>query len=170
MAARVLVPLDGTPAGEVVLARVAELARALQAEIILMHVVPPRRESERQSRTIRPPIGLFGAPSVLPDYSPSSTVLGYRYDPAEIESTRRYVERVAVWLQEEGLMASAVVVEGVDIAAAVVSAARDADWLAISATMNPSTLGRAVFGSTLERLLRESPIPILFVRVPDAEN
>jgi nucleotide-binding universal stress UspA family protein len=172
MPKRVLVPLDGTPVGEAVLPHVAELARALSAEVELLHVVPPRfvRRTPHQ-RTIKPPAtGLLGAPAVLPTYSPSSTVLdSYHFDPGEVESNRRYVERLAEWLRSEGLDARAVVVEGPDVAEAVLQRAAEVDLLALAVTLTrpkrAGALGRLVFGSISERILHESRTPILLVRV-----
>src|SRR5438045_3536679 len=103
MLKRIVVPLDGTPLGEAVLPNVAELARALGAVVELVHVVPPTIDRGRKSGPRPPPTALLGAPSVLPHYSPSSTVLRYRTDPSEVDATRRYVERVAAWLRDEGL-------------------------------------------------------------------
>src|SRR5690242_16322422 len=114
MAKRILVPLDGTPLGEAILPQVAELARALDADVELIHVVPPSFVARpERGKPRQPPAAMFGAPAVLPAYSPSSTVLtNYQYDPGEVEQTRRYVDRVAEWLCKEGLRATAVVLEG----------------------------------------------------------
>jgi nucleotide-binding universal stress UspA family protein len=172
MPKRILVPLDGTPVGEAVLPHVAELARALDAEVELFHVVPPRFVRRRAGESIKPSAtGLLGAPSVLPNYSPSSTVLeSYHFDPGEVESNRRYVERLAEWLRAEGLNAQAQVVEGPDVAEAVLQRAAGADLLALAAPVAPRRRAgafgrRLVFGSISERLLHESRTPILLVRV-----
>jgi nucleotide-binding universal stress UspA family protein len=172
MPKRILVPLDGTPIGEAVLPNVAEIARALGAEVELLHVVPPRFVRGPAHEAIKPPTtGLLGAPSVLPSYSPSSTVLdSYHFDPGEVESNRRYVERLAEWLRAEGLNAQAIVLEDPDVAEAVLQRAADADLLAFAATVTPRRRAgafgrRLVFGSISERLLHESRTPILLVRV-----
>lgn len=171
MPKRILVPLDGTPVGEAVLPHVAEIARALSAEVELLHVVPPRFVKRRGHEPIKPPsTGLLGAPAVLPSYSPSSTVLeSYHFDPGEVESNRRYVERLAEWLRSEGLNARPVVVEGPDVAEAVLQRAAEADLLAFAASVvrarRAGALGRLVYGSISERILHESRTPILLVRV-----
>lgn len=169
MAKRILVPLDGTPLGEAVLPHVAELARGLGAEVELLHVVPPSLVKGGRGPT-RPPAGMLGAPSMLPAYSPSSTVLGYRYDPAEVEATSRYVERVAAWLRGEGLSAIATVVEGPDVAAEILLRSRSYDLLALAAAAPRSAtlMGRLVYGSISERIVHEAAIPVLLVRVPNA--
>src|SRR4029077_1348287 len=95
-----------------VLPAVAELARALGAVVELVHVVPPTFDRRGQPGPRPLPTALLGAPSVLPQYSPSSTVLRYRTNPSEVDATRRYVERVAAWLRGEGLGGGAIVVVG----------------------------------------------------------
>lgn len=171
MAKRIVVPLDGTPLGEAVLPQVAVLARALDALVEVLHVVPPSFVSgQAAAPPPRPPAGLVGAPAVLPDYSPSSTVLHYRYDPGEIDANRRYVDRVAQWLRGEGLDAVATVVEGPDVATEVLRHAANADLLALAAGSRSGALnvGRLVYGSISDRILDEARVPVLLVRVPHA--
>lgn len=170
---RILVPLDGTPLGEAVLPQVAELARALDADVELIHVVPPSFVAGRGGGPQQPPGAMFGAPAVLPAYSPSSTVLrNYQYDPGEVEQTRQYVERVAEWLRREGLRASAVVVEGPEVAEAILNHADKFDLLAVAAS--EERLGfnveRFVKGSVADRIIHAARTPVLMVRVPDASG
>ena len=173
MLKRIVVPLDGTPLGEAVLPHVAELARALGAAVEVVHVVPPTIDrGNKQPGPRPPPSALLGAPSVLPQYSPSSTVLRYRTDPSEVDATRRYVERVAEWLRSEGLEATAEVVEGPEVAAAVLKRVGPTDLLALAAAAKPggSRVGRLVFGSLSERLIHDARTPVLLVRVPHAQG
>src|SRR5919202_3506299 len=172
MLKRIVVPLDGTPLGEAVLPHVAELARALGAAVEVVHVVPPTLARGKQPGPRSLPTALLGAPSVLPQHSPSSTVLRYRTDPSEVDATRRYVERVAEWLRKEGLEASAVVVEGPEVAAEVLKRVGPTDLLALAAAASPggSRVGRLVFGSISERLIHDARTPVLLVRVPHAQG
>jgi nucleotide-binding universal stress UspA family protein len=172
MLKRIVVPLDGTPLGEAVLPHVAELARALGAAVEVVHVVPPTFDRGGQPGPRPMPSGMMGAPSVLPQYSPSSTVLKYRTDPSEVDSTRRYVERVAEWLRAEGLEATAVVVEGPDVAVEVLRRVGATDLLALAASSEPggSRVGRLVFGSISERLIHDARTPVLLIRVPHAQG
>jgi nucleotide-binding universal stress UspA family protein len=169
MLKRIVVPLDGTPLGEAVLSQVAELATALGATVELVHVVPPSYARGSQSGPSTPS-PMMGAPTVLPQSSPSATVLRYRYDQGEVESTRRYVDRVAEWLRGEGLDATAVVVEGPDVATEVLRRLGANDLLALAAAAEPggSRVGRLVFGSISEKLLHDARTPVLLVRVPHA--
>src|SRR5579884_1551173 len=167
MAKRILVPLDGTPLGEAVLPQVAELARALDADVDLVHVVPPTFVASRVSQPMPTPGAMLGAPTVLPVHSPSSTVLrNYHADPAEIEQTRRYVERVAAWLTKEGLRAQARVIEGPDVAEAILREADSADLLAVAASAERLgfNVERFVKGSIADRLIHAARTPILLVR------
>jgi nucleotide-binding universal stress UspA family protein len=172
MLKRIVVPLDGTPLGEAVLPHVAELARALGALVEVVHVVPPTIERGGQGTPRPVPSAMMGAPSVLPQYSPSSTVLRYRTDPSEVDATRRYVERVAEWLRTEGLEATAVVVEGPDVAVEVLRRVGPTDLLALAAAAEPggSRVGRLVFGSISERLIHDARTPVLLIRVPHAAS
>jgi nucleotide-binding universal stress UspA family protein len=172
MLKRIVVPLDGTPLGEAVLPHVAELARALGAAVEVVHVVPPTIDRGKQAGPRPLPTALLGAPSVLPQHSPSSTVLRYRTDPSEVDATRRYVERVAEWLRGEGLLATAEVVEGPEVASEVLKRVGPSDLLALAAAAEPggSRVGRLVFGSISERLIHDARTPVLLVRVPNAQG
>lgn len=172
MAKRILVPLDGTPLGEAILPQVAEIARAMNADVELIHVVPPSFVARpERGKPHQPPAAMFGAPAMHPAYSPSSTVLtNYQYDPGEIEQTRRYVDRVAEWLRKEGLRATAVVVEGPDVSETILSRADGFDLLAFTASAERLgfNVERFVKGSVADRLIHAARTPILMVRVPDA--
>jgi nucleotide-binding universal stress UspA family protein len=171
MAKRILVPLDGTPLGEAVLPQVAEIARALDAEVELIHVVPPSFVAGRGGGPQQPPGGMFGAPAVHPAYSPSSTVLrNYQYDPDEVEQTRLYVNRVAEWLRKEGLRATAAVVEGPEIAETILKHSEGFDLLAVAASAERLgfNVERFVKGSVADRIVHGARTPVLLVRVPDA--
>jgi nucleotide-binding universal stress UspA family protein len=174
MLKRIVVPLDGTPLGEAVLPHAAELARALGAVVEVVHVVPPSFDRGAGKGGPRRPVpsAMMGAPAVLPQYSPSSTVLGYRTDPGEVDATRRYVERVAEWLRAEGLEATAVVVEGPEVAVEVLRRVGPSDLLALAAAAEPggSRVGRLVFGSISERLIHDARTPVLLVRVPNVPH
>lgn len=172
MPKRILVPLDGTPIGEAVLPHVAQVARAIEAHVELLHVVPARFVRHAGSGRGPAPAALIGAPAVLPTLSPSATVLdSYHFDPTELETTRRYVERVAEWLRSDGLETSVAVVEGSDVADEVLRRAQDFDFLAFSASvLERRRLGRLVYGVVSERLIHESTTPILLVRVPHAAS
>jgi nucleotide-binding universal stress UspA family protein len=171
MRRRILVPLDGTPLGEAVLARAAEIALAADCEIELFHVVPPSSGHGAEAQ-LRPLAAMLGAPTFLPDYSPSATVLGYRYDRTEVEENRRYVERLANWLQGQGIDTTVAVVEGLNVADEVLKRADGAFLLAMAADDAPHGLrvGRLIFGSISERLIHESRVPVLLVRVPHADG
>ena len=170
MTKRIVVPLDGTPLGEAVLGNVAELARALGAQIELVHVVPPSMRPSFSSRSSAPPWSLGGAPSVLPAYSPSSAVLSYQYDQGEVETNRLYVGRVAEWLRSEGLDATAMVIEGPDVVTEVLRRGANADLIALAASYRQSRMqvGRLVNGSISERIIHESRTPVFLMRVPNA--
>ena len=82
-----------------------------------------------------------------------------------------YLKQVAADLQEQGFEVSTMVREGTPVADTLIKAVYsiNADALVMS-THGRSGLGRLVFGSVAEQVLRQSRIPVLLVRVSEAER
>lgn len=141
---RILVPLDGSKMAETILPHVEYLARLTKAEVILLCIAVPLR--------------------IYTDH-----VVTYPVDErAQLEEAREYVESVAASLREKGLRAEAVARYG-SAADEIVNFAQeaDADLIAMS-THGRSGLGRWVFGSVAEKVLRASATPILLLK-PDGQ-
>ncbi|HEY3110179.1 MAG TPA: universal stress protein, partial [Chloroflexota bacterium] len=68
--------------------------------------------------------------------------------------------------------ATAEVVEGPEVAAAVLKRLGPTDLLALAAAAEPggSRVGRLVFGSISERLIHDARTPVLLIRVPHAQG
>ena len=141
---RIVVPLDGSKIAEAVLPHAQELAKALDAELVLLRVVQGG--------------GLLQGHYVL---SP---------EPARIleqEFKRRaqqYLDSVGEKIQKEGVKVQRVVVAG-PVSESIVdwSTHNSVDLIALMS----HGLGRAarwVFGSVADRLLQSSPVPLLVVR------
>ncbi|HET8629117.1 MAG TPA: universal stress protein, partial [Thermomicrobiales bacterium] len=133
----ILVPLDGSPLAELALRPAEALARATGARLVLLHALPD------------PPVaGLdTGGCQVAP-----------------LGAAERYLGRLAGRLAERGVVATTEAPRG-DAAAAIGAAAgRLGADLIVLTTHGRGGLGRWVYGTVAEALLRRAPAPVLPVR------
>jgi nucleotide-binding universal stress UspA family protein len=140
---RILVTLDGSETAETILPFVEKLAGPVDAEVILVRVVPPLSPGELVAT----------AGVVAPD------TLRLR----ELEA-REYLEAVERRLRDKMIRARSELRVGPpapEIVAAAVAA--NAEVIAM-ATRARGTLGRLLFGSVAEAVLRSAPLPVLLVR------
>ena len=146
---RVLVPLDGSERAEGILPLIEQMAGPLDAEFILLQVVEPLSPAE----------AIASAGFVSPD----------AFALRETEA-KQYLSRVERRLSKKGLRARIHVALGIP-AEEILAAARTtgADLIAI-ATHARSALGRLVFGSVAETVLRASSIPVLMIRMTAAPH
>lgn len=138
---KIVVPLDGSPASEVVLAPLERLIGAGPAELILVHVA-----------------------GVVPVY-PGEILPALQADPGAdyLQSLEeRFADRIPR-MRVVGRIGSSV--EGIlDVAR------QERATLIAMATHGRRGLGRLVFGSVTELVLRDSPVPVLAVRIaPDLQ-
>jgi nucleotide-binding universal stress UspA family protein len=142
---RILVPLDGSELAESILPVIERLADGAVAETILLRVVEPPSAGEA-----------FAAAGVLlPD-----TLLERQLE------AKAYLEDVRHRLRDTGIVARADVRTGAapeEISAA--ATAHRVDLIAI-ATHGRGGLGRLLFGSVAEAVLRAAPVPVLMIRSP----
>jgi nucleotide-binding universal stress UspA family protein len=139
----ILVPLDGSPVAEQVLAPVAAIARALDARLVLLSV---------------------------PIVHASGSLIGEWYLPLDgaFETTqqtaRAYLDRVAEQLQAQGMQVSTAMRTGA-VADSIVdyAEANQIDLIAMC-THGRTGLGRWTLGSVADRVLRAGGVPILLVR------
>lgn len=145
MYARILIPLDGSEVAEAILPFVEKIAGPLDAEIVLLQVVTPLSAAEM----------LASAGVVAPD-----TLLLRQLE------ARQYLAKVEQRLTAKGLRVRSGLRSGVP-AAEIVSAATAsrADLIAMT-THGRSGLGRVLFGSVAEAVLRTAPGPVLMIRMP----
>jgi nucleotide-binding universal stress UspA family protein len=143
---RVIVPLDGSPLAEGVLPFILEIAGPLDLEVTLVRVVTP----------LRPP-AIEGAHHAVLDDAERRFV-----------EARRYVDAIADTLSARGVRASAHVRRG-DPVTEILAAARDANAdLVAMTTHGRSGLGRLLFGSVAEAVVREAKIPVFLLRLTEA--
>ncbi len=141
---KILVCLDGSKLAEQIIPHAVEVAATHKAKLILFRVMPL-------------PVAVApGAPGV-PIEAPMT--------PEEEAEAKNYLLGVAGPLAEKGIRAEVVVQQGASAGKEIVEFAKEksVDLIAL-ATHGRSGLGRAVFGSVADFVLRESGLPILLVR------
>jgi nucleotide-binding universal stress UspA family protein len=144
---RALVALDGSPVAETIIPFILDIAGPLDLEVTLLRVLQPL-----------PPMVLEGSP-----YLSAEDPAARRIDAEE------YLAPVAVELRNKGVRVTTAVRSG-GPAEEIVAAARaaGADLIAMS-THGRGGLGRLIFGSVAEAVLREAEIPVLLMRTTEAE-
>ncbi|OGK89134.1 MAG: hypothetical protein A2X52_04165 [Candidatus Rokubacteria bacterium GWC2_70_16] len=142
-----VVPLDGSPVAEAIIPFVLEIAGPLDLEIALVRVLQPV-----------PPQVIEGSRHVVVE-----DVEARQLDAQE------YLAPLAAELRAKGIRAQTHVRRG-DPTAEIVGCAREigADLIAMT-THGRSGLGRLVFGSVAEAVLRHSHLPVFLMRMTEAE-
>ncbi len=140
---RILVPLDGSILSEAVLPHAQNLARALDIEIVLLHVdVSPAPEFE-----------LHTSPLSLPE-----EVKKLR------ENEKAYIKNICSKVESEGARATYLLREG-PVAETILEVAEimQADMIAMS-THGRTGMLRLLLGSVAERVVHQSHIPVTLIR------
>ncbi len=133
---RIVVPLDGTPDSEVILAPLERLVGARPAELILVHVA-----------------------GVVPVYS-GEAIPALPSDPAA-----DYLRILEKRFAERGSSVHVVERIGSSVDGILDVARQERATMIAMATHGRHGLGRLVFGSVTEHVLRDSPVPVLAVRI-----
>ena len=140
---RILVPLDGSTTSEAVLPHVEKLARALNVEIVLLHVdVSP-------------------APVFETNESPLA-------QPEEVKimhaDEKNYLKTVCAKLEREGLRVTYLLRDGI-VAETILEVAKieQADLIAMS-THGRTGMLRLLLGSVAEQVVHRSKIPVMLIR------
>jgi nucleotide-binding universal stress UspA family protein len=143
---RILVPLDGSEVAETILPFAVQVAGPLDAEVVLFRVIEP----------ISPVEVVASAGVVAPD----------TFTLRDMDA-KRYLSDVERRLSKKGLRVRTRVALGGPPAEAILAAVQaiNADLIAMT-THGRSGLGRALFGSVAESVLRASAVPVLLVRTP----
>jgi nucleotide-binding universal stress UspA family protein len=146
---KILVCLDGSELAEQVLPYAAEEARRFCSQVTLLHVVPD-------------PVMVSTGAAGGPEHLEKPGVLDQM--KKEQQQTVPYLEGVAAHLREQDVDVEPVLLQG-SPGDAIVSYAIDNNiGLIAMASHGRSGLGRAVFGSVAEYVLRNSGLPLLVVR------
>jgi nucleotide-binding universal stress UspA family protein len=139
---RALVPLDGSMVAETIVPFVLQIAGPLDMEIMLLRVVVPP-----------PPIAI--------DERDSSVA---HVDKLRIDA-EEYLNAIAAELRAKGLRVDTQVRIGDNAVEEILTGARDvgADLIAMT-THGRGGLGRLLFGSVAEAVLRQADIPVFLMR------
>jgi nucleotide-binding universal stress UspA family protein len=151
---RLLVALDGSPTAERVLEHTEALAKAFGSTVTLFRATVMAETLMAQSSGGGPGAGDLGPPL---DPTPIME--------AEREDAIAYLNAVTARLKERGLNVTSEHFEGPP-GSEIVERARALDVsLILMTTHGRSGLGRLVFGSVADAVLRHAPCPVLLVRV-----
>lgn len=144
---RALIPLDGSPLAAAILPFVLEIARPLDMEIVLLRIVQP----------------------LPPQVIEGSTHFVVEDVEARLAEAREYLEPLARDLEARGVRVQSMVRRG-EPAAEIVASAGDAgaDLIAMT-THGRSGLGRLLFGSVAEAVLRHSDVPVFLMRLGEQQ-
>jgi nucleotide-binding universal stress UspA family protein len=144
---RAVVPLDGSPVAEAIIPFILEIAGPLDLEVALLRVLQPI-----------PPEVIEGSRHVVVE-----DVQARGMDAEE------YLAPIAAELRGKGVRVRTLVRRG-EPAAEIVEAAREADADLIAMTTHGrSGLGRLLFGSVAEAVLRRAELPVFLMRMTEAE-
>ena len=147
---RILVCLDGSKLAEQILPYVTEQAMRCNSKLTLLQVV-----------TMPSSVYMASAAAELPQTCDMIT-MDIKKQDAEAKA---YLDGIAQSLLEKGIKAECVVLGPAQAGKAIVKYAQDnAIDLICIATHGRSGLGRVVFGSVADRVLRDSGLPILVIK------
>lgn len=144
---RVLIPLDGSALAEGILPFILEIAGPLDMEVVLLRVVTP----------------------IPPTVVEASRHVELEDVEGRLAEARASLAPVAEELAARGLKASVMVEHGEPVTE-ILAAARTAgaDLIAMT-THGRSGLGRLLFGSVAEAILREAQIPVFLMKLTKAQ-
>lgn len=146
---RILVCLDGSKLAEQILSYATEAALRFNSKLVLLQVV--------------------GAHGTVPVVTAGASAYSVEAAEHQIEKeeadTKTYLDGLAQPLREKGLDVECVTLRGLQVGRTIVDYAdgHNVDLIAI-ATHGRSGLGRLVFGSVADFVLRESGLPILLIK------
>ena len=141
----ILLPTDFSECGNYALAYAASLARKFGASMICLHVIEP----------IVPTVGYSGMTEPLP----IADITEQLEDSAE-----RELPKLAECEECEGIDIEELIVHG-EAASEIVRVARERDVdLIVIASHGRTGLGRILFGSTAEAVVRHASCPVLVVK------
>ncbi|MDD5509234.1 MAG: universal stress protein [Dehalococcoidales bacterium] len=142
---KILVPLDGSKAGESALCYAERLAKTMSAEIVLIEVFEP--------------VGTIGASGIF-------------YTVRDDEAVRRtlmgYLDTIAQPIKEQGIKVSSVVAFGNPASQIMKYAEENSVDLITISSHGRSGMGRWVFGNVTDKILHTGDVAVLVVRTSEA--
>ena len=154
----VLVPLDGSELAEAALEPAAELKNKLGARVILLRVLEPLSHM------------LSISPPSLESPAAAATNVDLLQEALEAErrSAREYLEQAAARVGADGV--EPVVAEGRPQDVIPQQASETGAGLIIMSSHGRGGLGRLVYGSVTDSVLKESSVPVLLIRLNDEKD
>ena len=137
---KVLVPLDGSEVSESILPQVISIAKPSNAKVVLFQAHEP----------IEPPVREVMGEDIAA-----------KLDTVTREDTQAYLSKIAGDLSNQGIKAEIVIAKGKPAEAIIQYATIHAIDLIVMATHGRSGISRWAFGSVAEKVLRQSPVPVL---------
>jgi nucleotide-binding universal stress UspA family protein len=145
---KILVPLDGSEVGATAIPHVETLARALDAELVLLHVLVE-------------PVPVVVAPGVEFAYVP---IMSKEEEGKQAAAAMSYLGGIEESLKQEGLKVSSEVTSGSPANEIIKYAeGKTVDLIALS-THGRSGIGRWFFGSVTVKVIQAGTTPMLVVR------
>lgn len=142
---RIMVPLDGSPFSEAALGHAAVLAKAFDAEILIVHVLVGMQQTNMIAAE---------SPELMTQLENSANRGAEKYLDGKIQS-----------LRQAGYNARPIIGTGSSIAQVVVEAAeREKVDTIVMTSHGFSGLNRLVFGSVAQRVARLAPMPVLLIK------
>jgi nucleotide-binding universal stress UspA family protein len=139
---KILVPLDGSELAEKALDEALKLANCFGAEMILFQVVP-----------------------FMPIYGSPELVTPLIVDEKQKEAAEKYLANLAEELKKKGLMVTATVRTGQQVAVEIIDFAKESGAdLIVMCTHGRSGITRWMLGSVALKLLTRGEKPILLIR------
>ena len=144
---KLLVPLDGSEVSESILSQVISIAKPSNAAVILFQAHEPLEPHVRE---------VMGEETAI------------ELDTVTREDTQTYLDKVAGDLTLEGIKTETVIAKGKPAEAIIGYASTHAIDLIVMATHGRSGITKWAFGSTADKVLRHSPVPVLLAPVAGA--
>jgi nucleotide-binding universal stress UspA family protein len=169
---KILVPCDGSELVQrAVFPRVEALGKSMDAEIIVLRVIPV--PSGRSATAFKP--GLPEMPIPLPvTATDAETARHPIYKDQEIasaeEEARRSVTEAVALLRDRGLNARSEVILGRPADEIIDYAERENVDLIVMCSHGASGIRRWVFGSVTEKVLRGATTPVMLIRPEELRN
>jgi len=154
----ILVPLDGSELAEAALAPAVELQARFGSRLVLLRAV------ESVSHRLMQPPAVIEPPAAIA----ANVELIEKLTAADREEAQGYLATVRSRLA--GKDVETLVVEGAAAAAVVAAAAQRSAGLIVMSSHGRGGLGRIVFGSVADAVLRQSGVPVLLVRAKLGEG
>lgn len=144
---KLLVPLDGSPFGELTLEYTRSLAEQYGSHILLLHVVASGWEGEMRAE--------------MPSVEKATQAQG-------TQDATAYLEEKEQALRGEGFMVTAVIRKGEPVHEMILdtAVAQNADTIIMS-THGFTGLKRLMFGNVAEKVISRATLPVLLIRPPD---